>query len=209
MKGWFLFILAFFLILLPCQAAPAQTMAPNIFAFAGFRIASGQGSQGALVSGLGVSIPLASKTRLGIGVAFSRSPGSSGGGAAIPALLGPSISSPLFIYLRQELFKGKTLSTYASLGAGILLSGPRLQGQEGLEGPSKPSSAPAFVLRAAGGLSLAVMPHVRLFAEGAYLSGKKTGKAQSQTYFLRRILEKSFRFDSKAVQLCLGTQFYF
>lgn len=185
-------------------------MGPNVFAFAGFRIASGQGTPGGLVSGLGLSIPIARKTRLGIGVAFSRSSEPSGSGALLSALSGQASSSPVFVYLRQELFKGKRLSTYASLGAGIQLPGARPAGlDQGPESAAKRPAAPSFVLRAAGGLSLSIMPHVRLFAEGAYLSGKRTGKMPAQPYFLRRILENSFRFDIRAVQLCLGTQFNF
>ncbi len=209
MKRRFLFILAFLSILVPCFAS-TQTMGPNVFAFAGFRIASGQGTPGGLVTGLGLSIPIARKTRLGIGFAFSRLSGTNREEAGISALLGQDSSSPFFVYLRQELFKGKRLSTYASLGAGIQIPGARGPGlDQGPESAAKRPAAPSFVLRAAGGLSLAVMPHVRLFAEGAYLSGKRTGKMPAQTYFLRRILENSFRFDIKAVQLCLGTQFYF
>jgi hypothetical protein len=208
MKRRFLFMLSFLLILLPCRAA-AQTMTPSVFAFAGFRIATGLGGPGALVTGFGVSFPLARKTHLGITLGFSRSAADIGGEGSAPVPLTRATSSPLFIYLRQELFGTKHLSTYASLSAGVDVSGLRSAGWGTVpENAVTRSVAPSFLLRAAGGLTLAVLSHVRFFAEGAYLSGKATGK--TQVFFLRRlIVEKSFRFDIKAVQLCLGAQFYF
>ncbi len=195
-----------FLLLLPPRST-GQSPSPNVFVYSGVRIAAVSGPGNGLDSGFGVSVPLARRTRIGFSLSLNRQPFASGNR---PDLLSRDLgAAPLYIYVQHEILAGKRFSTYASIGAGIQFSGLRDFGPASLPGATASRSlAPGIIMRAAGGISVAVLTHVRLFAEGAYLSGRATGR--TRTIFLRRLVqEKHFHFDWNAVQVGLGIQYLF
>jgi hypothetical protein len=207
MKRLTLFMLLAFLIGIPA-GIQAQHLSPTVFVQAGVRMAFQRDVKTGLGSGFGFSIALSRKTRLGLNLSYGRHPVAEGNEPRTLYYKNYT-AAPFLIYVQQELIGGRTFSTYASLGAGVQFSG--LQNLSLVVIPENTvvqSIASGFVMRAAGGVTLAVLSGFRLYAEGAYLSGRATGK--TQTFFLRRLIqEKKFRFDLEAVEVCLGIQYYF